>query len=57
MCRNFTRGRSVGKDSMREFVESLEGLPDEAREQLLALTPNSYLGLAPELARSVRGRL
>ena len=34
---------------MREFVSGL-GLPDDARERLLALTPATYTGLAEHLA-------
>jgi len=37
---------------MRTFVAGL-GLPDEARDRLLALTPAGYTGLAAELARTV----
>jgi adenylosuccinate lyase len=33
---------------MRAFVAGL-GLPDEARERLLALTPGGYTGLAEQL--------
>ena len=35
---------------MREFVLGL-GLPDDARDRLLALTPGGYTGLAAALAR------
>ena len=33
---------------MREFISSL-GLPEAEQERLLALTPQSYVGLAAEL--------
>jgi adenylosuccinate lyase len=47
-----TRGRRVDAAGMREFVLGL-GLPADAEQRLLALTPAGYTGLAPELARSV----
>ena len=49
----FTRGKPMNQGSMRDFIASLE-LPPAEKERLLQLTPGSYLGLAPELARSTR---
>jgi adenylosuccinate lyase len=46
--KELTRGRRIDRKSLRTFVESL-GLPDDARERLIALTPATYVGLAPEL--------
>jgi len=46
----FTRGRPVDQAAMREFIRSLT-LPEADRERLLELTPRTYLGLAPALAR------
>ena len=51
--KDFTRGRPVDAHAMREFIASL-ALPPEEKKRLLALEPQSYLGLAPALAR--RGR-
>jgi adenylosuccinate lyase len=48
--KTFTRGRSVDQAAMREFIVSL-ALPAAEKERLLAMTPASYLGLAPALAR------
>jgi len=45
-----TRGKGITREALHEFVRALE-IPAEAREALLALTPSSYLGKAPELAR------
>jgi len=50
--KELTRGRRVDAEGMRTFVAGL-GLPDEARDRLLALTPAGYTGLAAELARTV----
>jgi adenylosuccinate lyase len=49
----FTRGRPTDQAAMRDFIASLE-LPVAEKERLLQLTPESYLGLAPELARRPR---
>ncbi|MHB1534444.1 MAG: adenylosuccinate lyase [Acidimicrobiales bacterium] len=43
-----TRGTKVGRDEVRAFVSGL-GLPAHAEARLLALTPATYTGLAPEL--------
>jgi len=48
--KSFTRGRPVDQAAMREFIGSL-ALPAAEKEKLLALTPRTYLGLAPALAR------
>jgi len=48
--KSFTRGRAVDRDTMREFISSLE-LPSADKARLLELEPATYLGLAPELAR------
>jgi adenylosuccinate lyase len=52
----FTRGRPTDQAAMRDFIASLD-LPVAEKERLLQLTPESYLGLAPELARRPRRRL
>jgi adenylosuccinate lyase len=46
-----TRGKGgITRDELHAFVRTLP-LPEEAKARLLALTPSSYLGLAPQLAR------
>ena len=47
-----TRGRPVSKDILREFISSLE-IPRDEKERLLALTPQTYLGLAEQQARDI----
>ena len=42
-----TRGRRVGQDTIREFVAELD-LPEQARRDLLALTPANYTGTAAQ---------
>ncbi len=46
----YTRGRPMDEESMRTFIDSLS-LPVEEKQRLLTLTPASYVGLAPFLAR------
>ena len=49
--KDLTRGKGgITREDLRAFVQSL-GLPAEARERLLALTPATYTGLAARLAR------
>ena len=45
-----TRGRAVTRESLHEFIGTLE-IPAAEKERLLAMTPSSYVGLARELAR------
>jgi adenylosuccinate lyase len=45
-----TRGRAVTKELIREFIGTLD-IPPQDKARLLELTPESYLGLAAELAR------
>jgi adenylosuccinate lyase len=49
--KDLTRGRGgITREDLHAFIRTLP-LPDEARERLLALTPSTYVGLAPRLAR------
>ena len=53
--KDFTRGKpQVSKSEYVEFIENLEGLPDEEKESLKKLTPSTYTGLASTLARDVQ---
>jgi adenylosuccinate lyase len=45
----FTRGRPVDEQAMRELIDSL-ALPPDEKARLMALTPATYVGLAPSLA-------
>jgi adenylosuccinate lyase len=46
-----TRGKAIGRDALHAFINTL-AVPDDARARLLALTPRSYVGRAPALARA-----
>jgi adenylosuccinate lyase len=49
----FTRGRPMDERSMRDFIGSLT-LPEAEKRRLQALLPQTYLGLAPQLAHRTR---
>jgi adenylosuccinate lyase len=48
--KGISRGRALSLEDLRAFVRGLD-LPAAVREELLALTPEGYVGLAPKLAR------
>ena len=50
--KEFSRGRAVNREQLRAFIATLE-LPEDTRRRLLELTPQSYLGLATQLAREI----
>jgi adenylosuccinate lyase len=47
--KELTRGRAVTRETLHRFIEALP-IPEPARQDLLALTPGTYVGLAEELA-------
>ncbi|KAJ1416574.1 L-Aspartase-like [Sesbania bispinosa] len=47
-----TRGRAVTKESIRDFIEGLD-IPEEAKNNLLKFTLDTYVGAAVELARNM----
>lgn len=47
-----TRGQAVTKELLLQFVETLD-IPDEEKQRLLQLTPESYIGLAATQARDI----
>ncbi len=47
-----TRGQTINAETLQSFVAGLS-LPEEARDALLALTPNSYVGNAEAQARAI----
>ncbi|RYX81976.1 adenylosuccinate lyase [bacterium] len=50
--KELTRGAQMNAETIREFILSL-GLPEAEEKRLLELTPASYIGLAPQLARDI----
>ena len=49
--KELTRGRRIGQAELVEFVREL-GLPADVEERFVALTPATYVGLAPQLVRT-----
>jgi adenylosuccinate lyase len=47
-----TRGQGITRDSMREFIATLD-LPAQAKAELMQMTPGSYTGHAAALATSI----
>lgn len=49
--KNITRGRKIQQKDIQQFIESLE-IPEEAKQRLLELTPQTYTGLAASLVKA-----
>ncbi|MFT2110167.1 adenylosuccinate lyase [Marinomonas sp. 2405UD68-3] len=50
--KELTRGRAIDQATIEAFVDTLE-LPEEAKQQLKALTPNNYIGNAVSQAKNI----
>jgi adenylosuccinate lyase len=50
--KELTRGKGISKEALREFVNGL-AIPQQAKDQLLAMTPATYIGRAEQLARKI----
>ena len=53
LLKELTRGKRVNGEDMITFVNGLD-LQDEAKERLLALKPQTYVGVAAQLAKRVQ---
>lgn len=51
--KDLTRGQRVNKEIMQNFVDSLDGLPAEAKAYLRDLTPATYIGNAAQQAQNI----
>lgn len=47
--KELTRGKNISKESIQEFIKSLDIISDEDKSTLLALTPFRYIGLAGKI--------
>lgn len=47
--KELTRGKNISKESIQEFIKSLDVISDEDKSTLLALTPSGYIGLAAKI--------
>ncbi len=50
--KELTRGQRIDATAMRAFIEKLD-IPETAKQQLLALTPASYIGNAAQQAKDI----
>ncbi|RZO72978.1 MAG: adenylosuccinate lyase [Halieaceae bacterium] len=48
--KSLTRGQRLEADTLKSFILALE-IPDDAKERLMSLTPDTYLGYAAVLAK------
>ena len=52
--KTLTRGQKIDKKALHKFIKKLD-LPVKAKNSLLKLTPENYIGKAPELAKKIKG--
>jgi adenylosuccinate lyase len=52
MLKSLTRGQQVTRESIRQFIVGLD-ISDEDKQLLLALSPHTYVGLAPKIVERV----
>jgi adenylosuccinate lyase len=50
--KELTRGKGISKEALREFIDTLD-IPPAAKAQLMALTPDNYIGYATSLANAI----
>ena len=50
--KELTRGKRIDQQSLQEFINGLE-IPQQAKDRLLALTPQNYIGNAVEQANNI----
>ena len=50
--KELTRGKAITQQAFQEFIQTLD-IPEDARDQLLTLTPHNYIGNAIEQTRKL----
>lgn len=50
--KELTRGKTINQELIQQFVQTLE-LPEQAKEELMKLTPANYTGIASKLAKEI----
>jgi adenylosuccinate lyase len=53
--KDFSRGTALTQADVQAFIKHLE-LPSADEQRLLALTPSTYIGIAPELVKHIQKR-
>jgi adenylosuccinate lyase len=52
--KELTRGREgIDRETLHRFIAQLKGVPEAEKQRLLAMTPQSYIGLAQTLAKEI----
>jgi adenylosuccinate lyase len=51
--KELTRGKAITREALHAFIDTLAEVPAGERERLKAMTPATYLGLAPALAERI----
>lgn len=51
--KDLTRGQRVNREIMQNFVDGLDGLPEDAKQYLRDLTPATYIGNAAQQAVNI----
>eukprot|EP01025_Chloroclados_australasicus_P059587 TRINITY_DN7539_c0_g1_i3.p1 TRINITY_DN7539_c0_g1~~TRINITY_DN7539_c0_g1_i3.p1 ORF type:complete len:419 (-),score=40.25 TRINITY_DN7539_c0_g1_i3:209-1465(-) len=52
--KHFTRGKAISKEQLQQFVDSLDDMPSGAKQQLVGLRPDTYIGDAKQQALAIR---
>ena len=52
--KEFTRGKFITPQDYEQFIDSIDGLPDDEKQRMKDLTPGKYTGYAEYLARNVK---
>jgi adenylosuccinate lyase len=50
--KELTRGKGISQEGLQTFIAGL-AIPQSAKDQLMAMTPANYVGLARELAQKI----
>ena len=51
--KHYSRGKALGRNEIKDFIESLNELPIKEKERLQKLSPESYLGIAEKLTEEI----
>lgn len=54
--KELTRGQSINQEVIQGFVQTLE-IPEQAKQELMALTPATYIGNAVAQANAIKNRM
>ena len=52
LLKELTRGKRIGEEDLLAFIQKLE-LPQETKDRLMQLKPQTYVGLAEELSKRI----